>query len=167
MASIDITFVERLVFFKWRASTVFITDEEGHRLMKSYGMVEQRVHWTVSSCNKQYCSEHTRLSYDHTRVSSVFLGCMKQVTVDAGNDWRRSADENVGRWMLADQVNHMYWIPVKENPNRVIPTRPLRMERVDTQWPAQERPWPIKGQTYEEWKEDTIARVMGVLVKHL
>jgi hypothetical protein len=88
---------------------------------------------------------------------------MKQVPVDVGNIWRR---EEGGNWMLADQGEHMYWIPVKENPNRMIPSGETP-EEYEARWPEQTRQWPLKTETYEQWKSGIIDAMNETLAKHL
>jgi hypothetical protein len=157
MLAIKVFFVERMMFHRSRARTIFVTSDEDHELMQTYHMVNKEAHWTVSGCNKQYCSEHAQLPYDHTKVSSTYLGCMKQVEVDVARAWKNGEGQN---WMLADQASHMYWIPVKENPNRVIPT--------PDKFPVQDRPWPLRETaTYAAWKQSVVKDMMDILDQHL
>jgi hypothetical protein len=68
--------------------------------------------------------------------------------------------------MLADQSEHLYWIPVMENPNRVIPAA-LTAHGKKSLFPVQERPWPLKAETYEEWKASLVSDMIDVLDNYM
>jgi hypothetical protein len=109
---------------------------------------------------------------------------MKQVDAVEAMDHVLPASD---KWYLLDQHSNLRWIPVAGNPNKVIPTQEpkpfsIKWEERKSLWasvekpsvpkpgdpfPVQERPWPLKSQTYEQWKSEIIDAMNETLAKHL
>jgi len=107
-------YASKVIAYEGASHRVMVTGDEAFMDMINDDYADTVRYWTVTSCNKQYCTR-----YDDG--VSTFMGCMKEVTYKA-------AVEHIGldvtNWFLMDAKKQ--WIPVLENPNRLIPIAKLR-----------------------------------------
>jgi len=136
LKSEDAAYVERIMHFEHRCAWVFITTWSTYVRAGNRDLTDDGYCWGVTSCNKQY------VNYEST---GKFIGCMKQVTRQEGINNKELNDS----FYIVDPDSHMIWTPVMENPNRLVPTRDGKRDT----WPEQTRPWPLRSETYEEWRD--------------
>ena len=134
-----------------RKCNVLITSSDAMQYAISAELNDPGYAWGITSCNKQYV---------HDEANGKYLGCMANVTEAEAYAWNREAPEN---WYISDPETGELWMPVKRNPNKIIPTRyPLEKASAMHAKP-QHRPWPLHATSYEEWRDEIVNKMIKTL----
>lgn len=110
-------YVSRIMTFKHRLCWAFITDADTADFAAKNALDDLGNVWSITACNKQYVM---RLGDGTERGDGRYLGCLGNVVRMEAEAW---IDEDDANWYLRDSPATQFWIPMKRNPNRFIPTR--------------------------------------------
>lgn len=152
----DIKHVIRQMHYSNAVHEMVLTSKADYNKLSNWGIAQTAVHWTITSCNKQYISRCGAHGSSRDVTKSRYLGCLKEVTTAEA-----FAEITSTKWYLLDYRTDQRWIVVNENPNRIIPNWQHQSLKV------QERPWPLKSETYDEWKNDIVKEMTTSLERVL
>ena len=155
-------YVKRILHFQGRVCWALITSWTSYHECKLRGFADHAYCWSITSCNKQYVTDD---------ITKEFLGCMAEVSRDEANATKDVGgrpfyivDPDSGYSNGADKT---IWMPVMRNPNKQVPTGIIKVEGTETgRFPAQDRPWPLKSFSYEDWKAGVMKDIGAILDKN-
>lgn len=170
MKKYNMKFVKRIISREFGCKTAFITSENVYNdiIFNKGGNtpVPDILHWNITSCNKQYITE---INTDYPGSESIpdrrYLGCMCKVSFNTAT--AHILSNPYANWYLLDKDTNTRWIAREGNPNTILGGVQHIDDNKPPLFPKQERPWPLKGETYEEWKKSVIDAMIGLLHEKL